>query len=400
MNRKVLWWFLIFLIAGLIWLLFGLWSMIYAPTMLEDEVESEEDQITELLPEEENNEENSPDLESITPQIEIVAENLEIPWEIKFLPNGEMLVTERRGSLKLISTDGSITSIEGLPQIEAIGEGGLLGMALSPNFIEDNLLYLYFTYRHDGQIYNRVSAFEFDQTENRLEKEKIIINNIAGGLTHNGGRLAFGPDGFLWLTTGDAGQPNLAQDIQATAGKILKIKADGSIPEDNPWTGLPVYSAGHRNPQGLAWQPETGSLFITEHGSQAHDEINKIISGGNYGWPMVTRCLSEDKRLTNPVWCSQTETWAPAGIVFYPQLDNEKGKALIYTGLRGQALYILWLDEEDRVVDNLKLLEGEFGRLRAITVGPDGYLYVSTSNRDGRGQIREGDDKIIKLIFD
>ena len=210
------------------------------------------------------------------PDVEIIAENLKIPWEIAFLPEGDLLATERPGTLKRIGKEGRVYNIEG---VEHIGEGGLLGMALHPQFAENRWIYLYLTTKTGDELKNRVERYYFQN--NRLSDKKIIIDGIPGAAYHDGGRIAFGPDGNLYITTGDAGNSQLAQDVNSFAGKILHLKDDGSVPSDNPF-GNAVWSYGHRNPQGLAWDDQ-GRLWATEHGRSGvlsgFDEFNLIEKG-------------------------------------------------------------------------------------------------------------------------
>ena len=318
---------------------------------------------------------------------EIVAENLQIPWEIVFLSDGDMLVTERQGTLKRVGKTGIVYNIEG---VKHIGEGGLLGMALHPNFENNKLIYFYLTTAAGNSLKNRVERYRFEN--DRLYDKKIIIDNIPGATYHDGGRIAFGPDGYLYISTGDASQSNLAQDINSLAGKILRLKDDGSVPADNPF-GNAVYSYGHRNPQGLAWD-NTGRIWATEHGRSGIlsglDELNLIEKGKNYGWP-VTQGDEKREGMESPIIQSgPNETWAPAGAAY---LDG----SILFTGLRGESIYQVKILENGNVGSITTHFRGTFGRLRAIKIGPDGFFYVSTSNTDGRGEPRPGDDKIIKI---
>ena len=205
-------------------------------------------------------------------QVETVAENLEVPWAIAFAPDGRIFVTERIGQLRVIENGNLNPEPVKILNVGGI-EGGLLGIALDPNFEENHYIYLYFTYNDFLSTFNKLSRFT--ESDNKLSDEKILLDKIPGGPFHDGGRIKFGPDGTLYITTGEAGNPGLAQDLDSLGGKILRINSDGTIPEDNPFDS-PVYSFGHRNPQGLDWDPETGKLVISEHGSRAHDEVNVI----------------------------------------------------------------------------------------------------------------------------
>ncbi|KKS32208.1 MAG: Quinoprotein glucose dehydrogenase [Candidatus Collierbacteria bacterium GW2011_GWB2_42_12] len=325
--------------------------------------------------------------ESSLQDTEVVAQNLDIPWEIAFLQSGDLLVTERSGKLLKIGSETKvIKEIEG---VRHVGEGGLLGLTLHPNFSVNNFIYLYSTTQDSNGISNRVERYRF--SNDTLSERKVILEKIKGSSNHDGGRIAFGPDGYLYITTGDAETPNLAQDKNSLNGKILRIKDDGGIPEDNPF-GNGVYSLGHRNPQGLAWD-KNGTLWETEHGPSGiqtgNDEVNIIIKGGNYGWPTIKGDQTK-KGLISPIIQSGTkDTWAPSGMAYY---DG----SLFFSGLRGEALYEAKIRNGNKL-DLLTHFKQEFGRIRAVVLGPDGYLYLSTSNQDGRGRVREGDDKIIKI---
>ena len=319
--------------------------------------------------------------------IETVAENLNIPWEIAFLPNGDMLVTERSGKLLKIRPETKV--IGEIDEVKHIGEGGLLGLAIHPNFSVNNFIYIYYTTQDSKGISNRVERYKL--INDTLNEKEIVLEGIRGSSNHNGGRIAFGPDGYLYITTGDAENPNLAQDINSLNGKVLRIKDDGSIPLDNPFENA-VYTLGHRNPQGLAWDKES-TLWETEHGPSGtqtgYDEINVIVKGNNYGWPIIKGGQIEEG-LTPPILQSGSEdTWAPSGMLYW---DG----SLFFSGLRGETLYEIKIFGADKF-ELIPHFSQEFGRIRAVVLGPDNNFYLSTSNRDGRGQIRERDDKIIKI---
>lgn len=317
---------------------------------------------------------------------QVVAEGLSIPWEVAFLPDGSMLVTERPGRLLKIAADRTVIPIEG---VHHIGEGGLLGLALHPDFSRTQWLYLYLTTRTEAGIINRVERYRLQGTQ--LADRKVIIDGIPGAQLHDGGRIAFGPDGYLYIATGDAGRGENAPDRNSLAGKILRLTDDGALPPDNPF-GTAVYSLGHRNIQGLAWDRES-RLWATEHGRSGvrsgFDEINLITPGSNYGWPTIQ---GDETRpgLTAPIIHSGPDTtWAPAGAAIL-------GERLFFTGLRGESLYEATLAGAS--IERVRAhLAGVYGRLRTAVVGPDGWLYLATSNTDGRGRPRAGDDKIIKI---
>lgn len=322
-------------------------------------------------------------------EIKVITKELTVPWEVVELPNGDILVSERTGNLRRIGRDDQkVHKIEG---VQHAGEGGLLGVALHPDFETNNQLYIYLTTSTGDGLINRVERYKYENDS--LSKKQIIINNIPGASYHDGGRIAFGPDKKLYITTGDAGKPNLAQDTNSLAGKILRLNDDGSIPQDNPFSNA-VYSYGHRNPQGIAWD-NNDRLWSTEHGrsgaSSGFDELNRIIKGGNYGWPTVEGDETLDGTIGPVVHSGADETWAPAGLAFH---DG----SLFFTGLRGESLYQAEIESDNKV--NLKAhFRSTYGRLRAVTA-TNSVLYISTSNQDGRGTPNEGDDKIISINWE
>lgn len=326
-------------------------------------------------------------------EIETISENLEVPWDMVFLPNNSMLISERPGRVQLIS-NGSITQIANIQDVKTTGESGLHGIAIDPDFEKNQFVYLYYTYSSDGSnTLNKVNRYKLENSN--LTFDRVIVDKIPGAIFHDGGRIRFGPDNLLYITTGDAREPSLAQDKNSLAGKILRVTRDGGIPSDNPFvakapqgksTGDPrVYSYGHRNPQGIVWD-DSGQLWATEHGNSTHDEVNKITKGGNYGWPTIQGTETRPGMIT-PVIESGSGTWAPASIA----LLNGK---MYFAGLRGTALYAF--DPKNPVSTFETLYDNEWGRIRGV-VSHDGGLYISTSNRDGRGTPGATDDRIIRL---
>jgi glucose/arabinose dehydrogenase len=335
-----------------------------------------------------------PDQAELPYQVEVLATDLNVPWAIDFAPDGRIFFTERPGSVRVIQ-DGRLLAdplISFPAPFVSEGEGGLLGLVLDPGFADNHYLYVYHTYREQGETYNRVLRLREEQ--NRASVDKVLIDKIPGSSIHNGGRIKVGPDNKLYITTGDASDPQLSQDPSSLAGKILRLNLDGSIPADNPFPGSPVYSWGHRNPQGIAWNPANGQLYSSEHGSSAHDEINRIESGANYGWPVI-RGDEQAAGMKSPLLHSGTTTWAPSGMTFVSK-GPWKGQLLV-ANLRGQQLLRVIL-ENDEVKDVIPLFPDQYGRIRDVKEGADGSLYVLTNNRDGRGNPAEDDDKIIRLV--
>jgi glucose/arabinose dehydrogenase len=319
---------------------------------------------------------------------EVVADGLSVPWEVVALGEDRYLVTERTGDLLLIE-DGQRYVLRAFDDLDdpVLGEGGLLGMATHPDFEQNRQLYVYQTVDRETTE-NTVRRFEVDLEARTLRNETVILDGVPSDRIHNGGRLAFGPDGNLYVTTGDAAESALAQRTDSLAGKILRLRPDGSVPEENPF-GNPVYSYGHRNAQGLAWS-DAGRLWATEHGASGRDELNTVEPGRNYGWPAITGSET-DPEMETPVFHSgRHETWAPAGVAYH---DGR----VFFAGLRGERLY------EAHVVDGevtafVAHFSGDFGRLRAVTVGPgEEFLYLTTSNTDGRGEAGPDDDKLVRV---
>jgi glucose/arabinose dehydrogenase len=337
--------------------------------------------------------------ETPLPEVNDFVTGLESPWAIAFAPDSRIFITERSGNIRVVINGQLSTQPWITLDVTAIGEAGLLGLAIDPDFTDNHYVYAAYTYRDDsGDLKNQIVRLRDDTETNQGIMDMVLLNDIPAGSNHNGGRVKFGPDGKLYWTMGDAGNADTAQDLSSLNGKILRLNADGTIPEDNPFPGSTVYSYGHRNPQGLAWQPGTGRLYSTEHGSSATDEVNLIEAGQNYGWPII-RGDESQANLISPVIHSGVVTWAPSGAAF---ADNGPWEgSLLFVGLRGQSLYRLLLDQDNpsKVVKFESYFTGEYGRLRDIVQGPDGALYILTNNTDGRGRPQSGDDKILQLIF-
>ncbi len=339
-------------------------------------------------------------------RVETWIKDLDIPWSLIFLPGGRALVSERPGTIRWIK-NGTLQGVYANIEVSQEGEGGLLGLAADPAFPGRPYIYAMHTYAKDGVLFNRVIRLKDNGQTGTFDR--VIIDRLPGGRFHDGGRIAFGPDGMLYITAGETFNADLAQDLSSLGGKILRITPEGKIPADNPFRGSPVYSYGNRNPQGLAWQQGTGKLFESEHGPSgefghfANDEINIIVKGGNYGWPKVIGA-PHIGAYVDPiiVW---KKTTPPSGMAFYrgERLEHVKGDLFVAT-LKSQALIRIRLDKKSEKVLRIERWfakdyhEGKYGRLRDVVEGPDGALYFLTNNLDGRGTPQPGDDKIYRIV--
>lgn len=341
----------------------------------------------------------------ITPAIETVATGLDTPWALDFAPDGRIFVTERAGRIRIVE-NGKLHAEPWMTlEVAAVGEAGLLGLAVDPQFLRNRYVYVAYTY-HTGTFgkANRLVRLRDDPASGKGVVDKVLIDNLPGANNHDGGRVKFGADGKLYWTTGDAQTTRYSQDLKSLAGKILRLNPDGSVPADNPFANSYVYSTGHRNPQGLAWQPGSGRLFATEHGPSGfqgccRDEVNLIEPGKNYGWPEIRGDETKDGMVAPLLHAGTSETWAPAGAAFASQ--GPWAGSLLFTGLRGQTLYRVIFDPANSAkVERLERhLVRQFGRLRDVVEGPDQALYLLTSNRDGRGSPVAQDDRVLRLRF-
>lgn len=342
-------------------------------------------------PEPEPEPEPSPTVEEL-PEVRVtgvsdVVTGLDAPWGVAFLPDGAALVTERDTARVWRLDDGELTRLHGpgADDVEratvARSEGGLLGVAVSPEFADDGLVFVYLTAAED----NRILRMRLDGDE--LGDAEVILDGIPKGPNHNGGRLAFGPDGFLYATTGDIYQVQRAQDRDSLGGKILRMTTDGEPAPGNPFDTY-VWSYGHRNVQGIGWAVD-GRMFASEFGQDTWDELNLIEPGENYGWPHVEGEGDGGGEYVSPLHVWATRDASPSGLA----VTHE---GIYLAGLRGQTLWRVPFDG-DGVGEPQPLLQGEYGRLRHVLEAPDGALWVVTNNTDGRGDPRRGDDRILRV---
>ena len=343
-------------------------------------------------------------------RVETFITGLEVPWSLAFAPDGRPFISERPGRIRVVNA-GVLDPNPWLSIAVSSGtsEGGLMGLALDPDFANDPWVYVCYTFDDAGTPENRISRVR--ETNGRGGNEQILLDRFPGAPIHDGCRLKFGPDGKLYATTGDSFQRSLAQDLGSLAGKILRLNRDGSIPADNPFgPSSLIYSYGHRNPQGLAFDPQTSNLFATEHGPSGevgfgnYDEVNIIVAGDNYGWPLIVGAPGLPQ-YHDPLLAFPDVAVPPAGATFYSasRIPQWTGN-LFFTSLRGQHLQRVVLDSSrEQVVAIERLFEqslysGVYGRLRDVIQGPDGALYLTTSNRDGRGLPAPDDDRVLRIV--
>lgn len=309
--------------------------------------------------------------------------NLTSPWSVAFVANSALVSERDTAKLLELAEDGTSREIATIAGVVHGGEGGLLGLAVSPatDGAQPESLYAYST----AASGNRVQRFPITGEPGSLAigDPTTIIEGLPSAASHNGGRIAFGPDGMLYVTAGDAAQPWLSQDLSSPGGKILRLAPDGSIPEDNPYADSPVYSYGHRNPQGIAWA-EDGTMYSSEFGQDTWDELNVITPGSNYGWPEVEG-IAGDVRYVDPVQQWTPAEASPSGIAIL-------GDTIYIANLRGQRVRTVPLSD---LTANAEYFIEEFGRIRDVVVSPDGKLWLLSNNTDGRIDPRPDDDRFI-----
>jgi aldose sugar dehydrogenase len=345
-------------------------------------------------------------------KVETVAENVEIVWSIVFAPDGRMFFTERPGRVRVLE-NGKLRAAPffTVPDVELSGESGLMGMILHPNFSENHFVYLAYAYQ-DAAKQQNVRVVRYRETGETLVEPKTIIEAIPASKYHAGTRLKFGPDAKLYITTGDATKQKRAQNLSLINGKTLRLNDDGTIPADNPFVNQKdarpeIWTYGHRNAQGMDFQPETGLMFQTEHGPSiidgvslfkrsGGDEVNIVERGKNYGWDKISHNMTK-KDMETPI-IEFSPAIAPASGMFYrgnlfPEFKNN----FFFGALKGESIVRLVM-EGRKIVALDKLLEKEYGRIREVAEAPDGSIYFSTSNRDGRGDAGKNDDRILRIL--
>ena len=319
--------------------------------------------------------------------VEITAQGLQAPRAIDISMDGRIFITEKGGSIRVVENGTLLAEPLGDIKVENIGDGGLLGLTLHPNFTQNHMLYVYYTYSNNTGLYNRVLMLQ--ESNNRIIDSKTIVDAIPGGEYRDGGRIKFGPDGKLYVSTGDASNPELSQDLNSLAGKILRVNEDGTIPQDNPFSNSSVYAYGFRNPQGLAWDIESGELYASDQGAAGNDEINLVLPGKNYGWPNE-ECNSNGNN-TAPLLCFNPSL-EPSGITFIISDNLGYANHLLVATLKGSHLREINFETGSQNT----ILVG-YGRIADVVESGDGSIFVLTSNTDGRALPQQGDDKILRL---
>ena len=328
--------------------------------------------------------------ESGSEAVEILATNLKKPWAIDFADN-RIFITEKTGKIRVVQSNVLLDEPLATLRTADVFGGGLLGIAVHPDFSNNHFLYVYYTYEQDGKLWNKI--LRITESENKIHDAVTILDKIPGSKFSNGGVLKFGPDDNLYITTGaGSDSSHAAQDLQSLAGKILRLNDDGSIPVDNPFSNSPVFSYGHSNPRGMDWD-KFGNLYVTELGPSKNDEINLVVKGQNYGWP-EQQCHSNEE-FVDALGCYDPSI-EPGGIVFYSGDKLEFQNYMIMAAMSPENLDKLEINEEG-IISQKSILSG-LGRIRDVNEGPDGFLYLITSNTDGKAFPDSNDDKLVRIL--
>ncbi|MER6182835.1 PQQ-dependent sugar dehydrogenase [Streptomyces sp. NPDC001652] len=333
--------------------------------------------------------EETPPAKGSVKVLRTAATGLDTPWGLAPLPDGDLLVSSRDEATitRVDGKTGKKTELGEVPGVSPAGEGGLMGLALSPDYASDHMVYAYFTSASDNRVV-RMLYEEGKPSGEQLGAPDTVFRGIPKGYIHNGGRIAFGPDKMLYAGTGESGNTGLSQDKKSLGGKILRLTPEGDPAPGNPFPDSPVYSLGHRNVQGLAWDSKQ-RLFASEFGQDTWDELNAIEPGGNYGWP-ETEGKSDEGDFRDPIAQWATDDASPSGIAY------AEG-SIWMAGLKGQRLWRIPLKGTEASADPQAFLEGEYGRLRTVVSAGGDKLWLVTSNTDGRGDPKDGDDRILQV---
>ena len=324
-----------------------------------------------------------------TDAVKVIATNLQKPWALTF-GDGKIFFTEKVGRLRVVDNGTLVNDSVADFRVTDISDAGLLGVTTHPDFVQNHFMYVYYTYKEGDKLWNKV--LRITESNDKIVDAKVILDKIPGAEFDDGGVIKFGPDKKLYIGTGDATDQNAAQDLTSLAGKILRLNDDGSIPSDNPIPNSPIYSLGHRNPQGLTWDDQ-GNLYETEEGPTKNDEINLIEKDKNYGWP--NQECSGSAQYQSALNCYNVSI-QPSGIAYYGSGKLDFKNSLILATLRGNILYQLPISNGN--ITSQKIILDGLGRIREVGVGPDGYLYILTGNTDGQGFPDSKDDKLLRIV--
>jgi len=324
-----------------------------------------------------------------TDAVKIIATNLQKPWSLDFMGD-KIFFTEKIGRIRVVDAGVLVKEPVADLKVADVTDGGLLGLALHPDFPKNHYLYVFYTYQEGDKLWNKV--LRITVSNDKISDAAAILDKIPGAEFDDGGVIKFGPDKKLYIGTGDATDEDAAQNLKSLAGKILRLNDDGSIPSDNPFSGSPIFSYGYRNPQGLTWDNHS-NLYETEQGPTRNDEINLVKRGQNYGWPKQE--CSGSREYIDAMVC-YNPSLEPGGIVYYSSDKLDLGNSLIMATLRGTNLYQLTM--ENGTISSQKIILDGLGRIRDVDMGPDGYLYILTGNTDGRGFPDKTDDKLLRIV--